>query len=479
MDTTAEIYRPSRRTWLLIIMLALLHMFVNIYQPKEIRYAMLAAPLFAFALFVLTDIRHWVLTLPVIVTFGQRAIDYGPFYISPTTIAILLAFFAFAAHRLFGFRDYHRFPPTFRLVGLAYIAQLASVFASLYLHDSPFWNVVREGNKHFLGALLLPVVYFWYGRGKWLDRFLKTLTIMLLLMSIYGIYQYTSGTIDSLGDLASGFDLAGRVYSTIGGGPNSYSGVLELLVPSILGSFFYFKNKYWKAIALITVILGILNVLYTFSRGGFLTVTATVLLYLIYRFRNQIWVPVLSFLVFAGFISMNASEFERQLTVFNNPRALMLDTSMLHRYTSYNGFIHEISRDPIEGVGWGGVEYYHGRTALYGFWEVKHQDSVDKITRFGGLNSLVLEMPLKGGIFSIAALFLLAGAVLRTIVRLLKSGENTLLGFGFACGLMGFGVHQLFDNLIPWPQTGGFFWIVFALLAATAYPCCVKEQDSL
>jgi len=454
-------------------------MFVNIYQPKEVRFALLALPFFIFALFVFRDIRYWVLALPVLVTFGEKAIDHGPFYTSPATLVVLVSFIAFASHRLFGFKESYRFPAVFRLIGAAYLAQLASVFASLYIHDSEFWNVAREGQKHFLGALLLPVVYFWYGRGVWLERFLKVLTIMLLVMTIYGIYQYTSGSIDSLGDLASGFDLAGRVYSTIAGGPNSYSGVLELLVPSVLASFFFFRSKFWKTVALVTVILGILNVLYTFSRGGFLTISITCLFYMVFRFRKRIWVPVVSFLVFAGFIAANTAEFERQLTVFSDPQELMLDTSMLHRYTSYMGFISEIQADPIRGVGWGSAEYYHGRTTLYGFWEVRHEDSIDKITRFGGLNSMILEMPYKGGILSLLSLVLLVSAVVISVGRLLKSGEDTMLGFGFACGLAGFGIHQFFDNLLPWPQTGAFFWMIFALLVSTAYPCCEKEKDSL
>ncbi len=474
-DTT-DSFSPSRQTWLLIIMLALLNMFLNIYFPRSVRFSALSIPFLLAALFLVRQIRSWVLLLPVVVTFGGRVIDYGPFYTMIATVAVILSFFAFAVHRLFAFRENPPFPLPFKMVGLAYLAQLGSVFATLYLHDSLTWNVVREGHKHFLGALLLPAVYFWYGRGVWLERFLKVLTLMLFIMCLYGIYQYTSGTLDTLGDLASGFDLAGRVYSTIGGGPNSYSGVLELLVPSILAASFFFKEKRWRALALITTILGILNTLYTFSRGGFLTVTGACLIYLIYRYRRKIWVPVLSFLVFIGFVASNSGEFERQLTVFSNPRELMLDTSMLHRYVSYNGFLDEIGKDPVEGIGWGSVEYYHGRTALYGFWEVRHKDSVDKIDRFGGLNSLILEMPLKGGLLSALSLLLLLAAGGISAVKTLRNRENAQLGFGFACGLAGFGVHQLFDNLIPWPQTGAFFWMIFALLTAMAFPCCVKEE---
>lgn len=458
-------------------MLALLNMYLITNQPKPIRYAFLAVPIMTLMILLIRDIRGLLLFVPVIVTFGKETIDYGPFYTSPATIAVILAFFAFMVHRHLGFREKGRFPPTIKLVAVAYLFQLASVFATLYIHDNLTWNVVREGNKHFLGALILPVVYFWYGRGEWLDRFLKVLVLLLLGMCIYGIHQYTSGTMDTLGELASGFDLAGRVYSTIGGGPNSYSGVLELLVPSVLGLFFYFRNRFWKTLAFMTVILGVMNVLYTFSRGGFLTVTATCLLYLIHRHRKRIWIPVLSLLIFIGFISANAHEFERQLTVFNDPRELMLDTSLLHRYTSYRGFIHEMSRDPLEGVGWGSREYFHGRTSLYGFWEVRHEQSVNKIDRFGGLNSLILEMPLKGGILSSLALLILIIAVIKTILKVVSSGDESVLGFGFACGLIGFGLHQMFDNLIPWPQTGAFFWMVLGLLTAMAYPCCGNEGD--
>lgn len=454
-------------------------MYSHMFFPKSVRYLVIFLPLLVSAVFLFNDIKQWVLILPVLITFGSGAWEFGPFYLSPATVVVLLVFFAYAVHRLIGFREQTRFPLPFHLVGAAYLAQLMSVFATLYTHDSVVWNVLREGHKLFIPALLLPVIYHWYGRGIWLTRFLKTITLMLIVMTLYGIYQYTSGSIDALGDLASGFDLAGRVYSTIAGGPNSYSGVLELLVPSVLASMFFFKSRAWKALAFIAVILGILNVLYTFSRGGFLTVSVSCLIYLIYRYRRRIWVPVFSFLVFAGYIFANSGEFERQLTIFESPKALMFDTSLLHRYTSYKGFLNEIADDPITGVGWGSEEFYHGRTALYGFWEVRHEDSVNMITRFGGLNSLILEMPLKGGLFSALSVVLLFAAVFKTLTELIKKGENTTLGLGFACGLTGFTMHQLFDNLIPWPQTGAFFWIIFALLIAMAYPCCDKQKDSL
>lgn len=454
-------------------------MFILITQPSAFRHLMVAVPLAVTALLFLRDIRLWLLGLPFLIAFSGSPMSLGEFYIEPVTIGILLCGFVYLVYRISSFRRIFDMPLPFKLVFLAYLAQLASVFASIYLHDGYLWNTVREGHKIYIFAIILPVIYTWYGKGIWLERFVKSMTLMLLVMSIIGIYQYNSGEIDNFGDRASGFDLAGRVYSTIKGGPNSYSGVLELLVPTILAAMFFFKSRIWKTTAFAAVILGMFNVLYTFSRGGFLTVTGSCFLYLVYRYRKQIWIPVITFTLFAGYVFSNADEFERQLTVLRDNNAMMTDVSLLHRYTSYKGFVNEMSKNLLEGTGWGGREYFYGRTALYGFWEVRHEDSIDRQERFGGLNSLLLEMPLKGGFFSILSLLLFVSAVVIAMIAGFKSSINNSLGAGMALGLLGFGFHQLFDNLIPWPQTGALFWVVLSLVTAQGYACCCSEEDSL
>lgn len=475
----SKIYRSSLKTWIFVVCATLAYFRIYLLFPKPFLATLIILPLFASALFLFSNPRSWLLLIPVVVTFGKTVFDYGPFYTSIATIAVFAALFYYLTIKIAGFREFPRFPRPVLIILLAYLAQLVSMFVSLHTYENLFGNTIREANKIFIGALLIPLIYDWYGRGDWLIRMLKVLALMLLVMSVYGIYQYNAGNLNTLGEEASGFDLAGRVYSTIGGGPNSYSGVLELLVPTVLAAMFVFKEKLWKGIALTAVLLGIQNVLYTFSRGGFLTVTTACFIYLVYRYRKKIWVPVLALLIFAGALVTNADEFKRQLTVFGDTRSLIMDTSLLHRYTSYKGFINSIEKSPVVGVGWGSSEFFHSRMSMYAFWEVRHEESIEKISRFGGLNSLILEMPYKGGIFSLLSLFLLMIAVIVTSIKLLRSGVNKSLGMGIVCGLAAFGVHQAVDNLIPWPQTGAFFWIVLAILLSTAYPCCGKEADAL
>ncbi len=474
-----EPYRSSWKALFLVSGLTLAYFYFFFNFPRPVLIILVGVPVLFFTILHNPNPRTWVLLLPFVITYGNITLNYGPFYIAVATMAVQSSFLLYLVVKLAGYREFPRFPWVVYLVFAAFLAQLVSMFITMHHYNSLIGNIIRDANKIYLSALLIPVIYDWFGRGKWLVRMLKMLTIMLILMSIYGLYQYYSGTLDNTGEQASGFDLAGRVYSSFGGGSNSYSGVLELMIPTTLASMFLFKKKSWKILALAATILGFQNVLYTFSRGGFLTASLATFAYLIYRYRKKIWVPILAFSILTGGLLLNAGEFKRQLTVFGDTQSLMLDTSLLHRYTSYMGFINSIKESPVVGAGWGSREFYHGRTALYAFWEVRHEDSIEKITRFGGLNSTILEMPYKGGLFSAVSLLLLFAAFVFSSIKLLKNGTDKSLGMGLICGLSAFWVHQAFDNLTQWPQTGAFFWLFFALLISVAYPCCGKEVDSL
>ncbi len=474
-----EPYRPSLKTWIFVLGGTLAYFYVFLFFPRPVLIGLIVIPTLFFTVCYVPNPRAWLLLLPVVITFGDITFDYGPFYIAVATIAVLSASLFYLLIKFAGFRNFPRFPLPVIVVFCAYLAQLVSMFVSLHNHNNLVGNTLREANKMFVAAALIPVIYDWYGRGEWLMRMFKILVIVLIIMTIYGIYQYNSGSIDTFGERASGFDLAGRVYSTFGGGSNSYSGVLELLVPTALALVFAFKEKVWKITALAAMLLGIQNVMYTFSRGGFLTVTSACFVFLVYQYRKKIWVPVLAVTIFVGGLLINAEDFKRQLTIFGDTKSLIMDTSLLHRYTSYKGFMNSIEESPLVGVGWGSREFFHSRSSLYAFWEVRHEDSVNKITRFGGLNSMILEMPYKGGVFSALSLLLLLMAVGLTSIKLLKSGSDKSLGMGMICGLAAFWAHQAFDNLTQWPQTGAFYWIVFGLLISVAFPCCGKEVDSL
>ncbi len=474
------LHKLSKKTLLIVTGVVFLYFYLFLFFPKGIRLPMVYVPFVILLLVFIQKPRVWLLLfLPVLITFGNMTISPGPFYSSVATYAVFGATLYYIIVKLGGFRTFPNFPLPFFIIFAAYIFQILSMFVSLLNHENLPWNTIREANKIFISALLLPVIYDWFGRGEWFNKMLKMLVVLLFVMSLYGFYQYFLGNLDTFGEEASGFDIAGRVYSTIQGGPNSYSGVLEILVPTTLATVFYFKKRFWKILSIVTTVFAIQNVMYTFSRAGFITVSLSCLIFLIYRYRKKIWIPITIALIFAGGILINIDEFERQMTIFSDPTSLVLDTSLMHRYISYKGYINQITKDPFIGVGWGAREFFHSRVSLYSFWEVRHEDSVNKITRFGGLNSLLLEMPLKGGVLSAISLLLILFALIVTSGKSFTQARDKSLAFGMTCGLFAFVLHQGFDNLLPWPQTGAFFWMIFALLISLTYKSCGNELDSL
>lgn len=433
--------------------------------PGSMLVPAMMLPGLPFLLFAVPDPRRWLLLLPPGIALGYSEVMFGQFPLFMGTVVLFSGYIIYLVAKTASSSPSPVFGRFALLVLLSYLAQAASILVSVHVHGQHVLNAVREAHKFFIPALLPFIIMDWYGKGEWFNRLLKSVAVTLLVLSVYGIIQFLSGAAWSVGEVASGYQIAGRAFSTIRGGANSYSGFLELTVPTTLAAAFHFREKRWKALCFTAVGLGILNGLYTYSRGGFLTISLASLAYLVYRFRRRVWVPILSALVFAGAIAGNADKFSRQLVMLTNPSGMVVEATLLHRYVSYNRFILDIRASPVTGVGWGAREYFSSGSSLYSFWEVRHERSTDHIREFGGLNSLVFDMLLKGGAASGLSLLLLAAAAVYVASRALRFRREDDLPVGIVCGLTAFGVHQAVDNLLQWPQTGSFFWIVLGLLA--------------
>lgn len=446
---------------------ALLLYFITciLMLPSSIVIPMMLLPGFPFILFYMPDPRRWLLLLPLAIALGYEEVSLGPFPILMAVIFLFCGYLVYFLAKTASYSPPPRFDTFSRIVLFAYLAQITALIVSVHVNGQHFLNAFRESHKFFIPALLPLIIMDWYGDKEWLDRLLKALVLTMLVLSVYGIYQFHSGSAWSAGEVASGYQIAGRAFSTIRGGANSYSGFLELTVPASLAAAFYFKEKRWKTVCFIAVLLGILNGLYTYSRGGFLTISLSCIVYLVYRFRRKVWVPVLSVSVFVGILARNAETFERQVVMLTNPSSVMFEATLLHRYVSYSRYILDIKAHPLTGVGWGAREYYSGGSSLYSFWEVRHEPSTDHLREFGGLNSLVFDMVLKGGIASALSLLLLIAAAAYVSFKALRYRCESDLAVGIVSGLSAFGIHQTVDNLLQWPQTGSFFWISLGMLA--------------
>lgn len=429
---------------------------------------MLILPIPGLAMLALArpDPRQWLLAMPLAISLGYAEVFIGPYPVILGTVFTGMSYMIYFMSKAATLEPVPRIRLFSGLLVAAYAAQVVSIFISVYIHEQHAINAVREGHKFFFPALLVLIITDWYSTRKSFDAMLRALVVTLLVMTLYGNYQFYSGLAYSTGEVAAGYDIVGRVYSTIRGGANSYSGYLELMVPTALAAGFHFKAKGWRLAAWLAAGLGFQNGLLTYSRGAFLTIFLSCLAYLAYRFRRMAWIPVVLVVILTGIILVNAERFERQLNVFTDPRAVAMESTILHRYVIYAGFIRDIRENPVTGVGWGAREFFSSGSSLYSFWEVRHERSIHDIPWFGGLNSLFFDMALKGGIASVLSLALIIASVVAASARALKSLGTGDISIGIISGMAGFGVHQLVDNLLQWPQTGAVFWIMLGLLGA-------------
>lgn len=410
----------------------------------------------------------WLPVLPLVFVVGGATLPMGEFNPAIATIAVFAFTLFYVADRILWNKPL--FVPSLYLAFflIAVFIQVCSIFISIHFHNQYAWNAIRDGSSLFLFFPLAVIIPSLCNTEKKINRLLRALLITILLAALVGVMQYFSFTSFSRVDMSLGYIYRGRVASFFGN-PNVFAGYLELSIPLALALFFIEKDIKWKATAMTVVILGVLSVLYTFSRGGLISTFIGCGITLLYVFRKKVWVPVLLGITTIFVLIQFAATFERQMSFIMNPQDQMTQPTLLHRYISYRGFLNQFSESPGTGVGYGARSFYWGRSRLYSFWEVRFGVSTESIPRFGGLNSLFLNHAVKGGIVSLVSVLLVFAVIFVAFFKALRIGKGVLAVALFA-GLFSFMVHQVVGNQLRFPTVNSQFWIVSGLLLTIAAP---------
>jgi len=452
-------------TALLLLLLTAGYLSLMMFFPPMFRYAVVMVTGFLIALFWVPRPSSWLLAVPMTVLLGGSNFTLGDFYPAYITIALLAYFAFYFLDKMIWSDPFPDLSPTHRLVLLAVLLQGVSIVISIHLHGQNVLNAVREGSGPFI---FFPLAFIVPDLCRDRNRLLKlsrACTLALLVAGAFGVMEYFSISGFSRTDMSLGFVYKGRVASFLGNA-NVFAGYLEMTTPLVLAMAMWEKPGKWKILAYAATILGVLSVLYTFSRGGLLALGLGCGIVLVLWFRRQLWLPVLIFGIFIFLLLRNAETFERQMSFFLNPGSQMSQPSLLHRYVTYQGLWHQFSEAPLTGFGWGAREFYWGRTQIYTFWAIRHSVSTSPIASFGGLNNILLSFAVKGGLVSLAALFLLAAAGVAAIFRGIRKKAAFPWVFGISAGLLSLSVHQLMDNFLQWPQISSFFWLYLGILVA-------------
>jgi hypothetical protein len=461
-----SLVKPGKAFYILAMLLTLLYLYLMNFWPPVVRLARAGVSAAVVVAIFKPDLSTWFPVILLLAVVGGVPFSMGEFHPNPVTLIAFAFFVLYLFRRVFWGGARIMYTPTVKMVFAALILQTATVFISVHVNDQYYINAIREGYSIYMMLPAMLIVADLYRDREAFERFIKYFLAMLLLASVIGLIQQSVTTGFSRTDLSTGYLVEDR-FSGSFGGPNEFSGFLELTVPVALAVALSARSKLWRLIGLVVFGLGLICVLYTFSRGGFAATVLGSLFLLVVRFRKKLWVPLLALVLFSTAIITNRDTFARQVNLMFNPRQVVMEPTLLHRYVTYGAFWDDFAERPWTGRGWGAREFYWGRTRLFSFWEVRHTRSIHKIDIFGGLNSLFLNNAVKGGILSVTALILIGiGAITAGVRAFRRSGS--FLALGITVALVSFGIHQLVDNLIQWPQISVVFWINIGLLLCMA-----------
>ncbi len=468
--------RLTLRGVLLILVLTGLYFACYFSLNTKMRLALIGGVVGITALLVFSEPGSWMPVLPLILTAGGATIHLGEFNPAVATLIMLLFTFFYVASRVLWNRSLFVPSPYLGLLVVALLIQVVSIFISIHVNEQYPLNAIRDGSSLFLFFPLAVMVPVFTRTTDDVRKMHRALVVTAGILSLIGIFQYFTLKGFYRVDMSIGYIYKGRVASLFDN-PNIFAGYLEMSIPLAIALFFREKSLKWRLVSMATIVMGILSVLYTFSRGGLFGVFLGCGLTLLYIFRRRVWIPIIMGIAAVAILVMNADTFQRQMSFFMSPEENIYQPTILHRFVTYKGFIRQAKETPLLGVGYGAREYYWGRSRLYSFWEVRFARSTSPIMSFGGLNSLFLNNLVKGGAVSLLSLLLVFVAIYAASYRILKDrGKLTTLCVAITAGMLSFNAHQFVGNQLRFPTVNAIFWFTAGLLIAIA--CIVKEQNA-
>lgn len=247
----------TRKNIIWINIIIFLSMGMGIYFYQYSHYTLLAKLLGAFAFLLISLLSlKWGLYITLFVI---------PFINITNTLGLsLLIGVAFLIHFLWQRKFYLPQNPLkapLFLFGLViFIAALTSVTPQ---------ESIKQLLFYMTAFIISGVIIFSIKDQIQLNELIYILTFSALIVSLYGIYQYFLGAEAGSGwvDVKLNPDLKTRVYSTLEN-PNILAEYLVLILPLSVAGLWNEKNKFRQLLYIISIGLGALCLIFTFSRGG-------------------------------------------------------------------------------------------------------------------------------------------------------------------------------------------------------------------
>ena len=309
----------------------------------------------------------------------------------------------------------------------------------------------RDLAIYFSAFILFFVLINQIENKQELAGFLKFLLLGAFFVSLYGIYQYLVGTPLPAGwvDVEQNPAIRTRVYSVFGN-PNVLASYLVLLIPFSCALFLDTKKVAVKFAYFALTGTLCLTLLFTFSRGGWLGVLASLLVFALLKDRR---VLILILIVLLASAALLPEVFLQRISTIGSP----LDTSNAYRLRVWQESLGIIKDFPLTGIGLGHESFL----SIYPFYMLDRGKSP-----FHTHNTYLQVLVETGIIGLLVFLWLLLSYFKRGLKAIASTRDKELkyLMIASLSATVGILTQGIGEVIIYLPKITILFWINIALL---------------
>ncbi len=375
------------------------------------------------------------------------------------------------------------FIPTMAVVGLCIIVMLGAFISYLYNEKEIIrFDMFDLSILLFLAALIFgtlvsynvsgsikpALVYIVFVSTVFLIRrsvdskkllyiIVNSIITVAFFVSVYGLYQKLTGQAATTWQDSEMFEnISGRIYATFGN-PNVFGEYLLITIPITFAALVKTTNKNRKLMYFMSLALQLVCMILTYSRGCWIGIMLSMGLMLFMNGKKLLSVCILG-IGLLPFIVPDAI-IERLLSIGNTA-----DSSTSYRVYIWQGTINMLKDFWVTGIGIG-EQAFRSVYPIYSLNTIIAPHS----------HNLYLHVICEMGIVGVIAFVGIIVNFFRNSASVsLKDKDLKPLMTALICGMLGYLVQGMFDNVWYNYRIYMFFFIIIALSAAAG--TCIKKE---
>jgi O-antigen ligase len=320
----------------------------------------------------------------------------------------------------------------------------AATWVGAISHDA----VARETGKMLLYFLTFAVAYWCYRRDPDHQALTIAVTVALALVVLSALVEERTGAPSVF---ASAHGTVARIAGPLEG-PNQCAGYLDVALCWLIAQATFFRANtppFLRSALACALFFGFIALFLTFSRGGILATSLTVMLLLTLRGAWRTTTGALWLGATVTGLSLDLALAQGGAHLFSLTDSG--DTGALgHRSELWRAALWFWRAHPLLGIGAGN---YERELALAGYPRL-HAHA----------NSLYLQSLAEGGLVLFTSVIALFFAIGTTFVR---SFQRSPLAAGALAATLAFAAHQSVDFLVFYPKVAGLWWIILGCALAS------------